>query len=162
MITVTGSLADAYQQYRDLRDDLMESIRTYRDVVAKNPAKVDAATVAACLSGQVRFAAAANAVYLRYLDERRAATAASPGELPSLAELRSGIEAKPAGRAVIEACAQAQCDAMLAEALAFCFIETHPRLIEVDTGRAHLESEDNEDGDEGTPPHEPPEGWGGM
>lgn len=155
MITVTGEIADRYEQYRDLRGDLMENIRTYRDVVAKHPARVDAATVAACLSGQVRFTSKANAVFLGSLGQRHGA------DQPSFAQLHAGIEVQPTARTIIEACVGAKCETMLAEALEFLFIETHPALVTVSSGRVDLASSDGDD-DGDTPPDEPPEGWGGT
>lgn len=153
-ITVRGARADAYRSYRDVRQDIdKDAISAYRDVLLKQPERIDAETIAFVLRRHVKFADGARDVLQPVLGDDEAAI---PYD-----QLRPLLMADASAQAVITACEQAKSTAVLAEALVLLFIEAHPRLVRV----AELEELTPEDGADDTEggdlPDEPPPGYGG-
>lgn len=152
-ITVRGARADAYRSYRDLRDGFdRATLRSYRLVVLRSPARIDAQTIALVLHGSVKFTKVAHDILRPVLDNDTDA-------LASMEQLRPSLQVTDDAREIIAACEPA-CLAALVEALTLLYIAANARSITIETPD-ELQTEGGDADDSTDAPDKPPTGYGG-
>lgn len=152
-ITVRGARADAYRSYRDLRDGFdRATLRSYRLVVLRSPARIDAQTIALVLHGGVKFTKGAHDMLRPMLEDDTDASL-------SIEQLRSSLQVTDDARVVIAACEPA-CPAALVEALTLLYIAANARSITIETPD-ELPTEGGDADDPTDVLDKPPTGYGG-
>ncbi|MBI2482895.1 hypothetical protein HYV74_01800 [Candidatus Uhrbacteria bacterium] len=126
-IVISGTMAERYRAYRDAKEAVAgdrATLRLYREEVRKHPQKFDSATLAATLSGAIRFhrTAAARAPFLAALQVGDDAAVA-------YGEIAASLEAQTIVQEIATACERAGAVAVLADALTLLFIEAHPHHV---------------------------------
>lgn len=148
VLKVGGAWSERYRAFRDLYGELRRDRARYRDVVLRNPGRMDAQTIAVVLSGQVRFVGEVRDVFRRVFE----ADDVEDGAM-LFASLRPHLHVADDARPVIDACERVTATSALAEACTYLFIHANPRTIEVEE-LDELLPEDKGDDDAGSFPDE--------
>ena len=139
---VQRDIARRYHDFVDTKVELGSGISAYRTLACDNPKALDAATLAAVLSGSIEFDRSVGTVLTAYIEGDEDA------EAPAFTSFRGGVSAKGDASKIIAACEKHECTALLVEALVFLFIEEHEDDFDLDTGvDAFPEPENDDDGD---------------
>lgn len=146
VLKVGGAWSERYRAFRDLYDELRRDRARYRDVVLRNPGRVDAQTIAVVLHGQVRFAPEAQDVFRRAFE----ADVVEDGAM-LFASLRPHLRLADGARQIIGACERVTATSALAEACTYLFIHANARTIEIEEPDELPPEEDGDDEPESLP-----------
>lgn len=154
VLKVGGAWSERYRAFRDLYGELRHDRARYRDVVLRNPGRVDAQTIAVVLSGQVQFVGGARDVFRRVFE----ADDVEDGVM-LFASLRPHLRIADSARQIIDACERVTATSALAEACTYLFVHANARTIEIEEP-VELPPEDASDDEPESLPDEPQDDGG--
>lgn len=155
VLKVSGAWSERYRAFRDLYGELRRDRARYRDVVLRNPSRVDAQTIAVVLSGQVRFAPEARDVFRHAFEADDVENGAM-----LFASLRPHLRLADGARQIIDACERVTATSALAEACTYLFIHANARTIEIEEPDELPSENDGGDDEPESLPDEPQDDGG--
>lgn len=147
-MVVRRDVARKYHEFLGIKIELGSGLSAYRMLACDNPEALDAATLAAVLSGAVDFDRSAGTVLIAYIEEDEDA------EAPAFDSFRGGVRTKVDGKdasKIIAACESHGCTDMLVEAFVFLFIEENEDDFDLDTGVDAFPEPEKDDNDRDLP-----------